>query len=167
MGKLLFNMAKNHTVRKKRSERLAEKYRRRRAALIRKFRVNEFLVHGSFIKQYVTCGKLTCCCRRGQRHGPFYYLARCLGPGKIHKFQLKSPTQKKWARKGVLAWQKIQNQLNDIARINAQLLKMDAMLVRMEIRKRVIPKAIRGKRVACVKRAAYAQTHRKGEKIKE
>ena len=32
------------------------------------------MVAGSLVGQYVTCGKPGCRCRRGQKHGPLYYL---------------------------------------------------------------------------------------------
>lgn len=32
------------------------------------------MVAGSLVEQYVSCGKPRCRCRRGQKHGPLYYL---------------------------------------------------------------------------------------------
>ncbi len=32
------------------------------------------MVAGSLVEQYVTCGKPTCRCARGEKHGPVYYL---------------------------------------------------------------------------------------------
>ena len=32
------------------------------------------MVAGSLVEQYVTCGKPTCRCARGDKHGPLYYL---------------------------------------------------------------------------------------------
>ena len=32
------------------------------------------MVTGSLVEQYVTCGKPTCRCARGEKHGPLYYL---------------------------------------------------------------------------------------------
>jgi len=32
------------------------------------------MMAGSLVEQYVTCGKSGCRCRRGQKHGPLYYL---------------------------------------------------------------------------------------------
>ncbi len=32
------------------------------------------VVAGSLVEQYVTCGKSTCRCARGDKHGPLYYL---------------------------------------------------------------------------------------------
>ena len=31
------------------------------------------MVAGSLVEQYVTCGKPSCCCTRGEKHGPSYY----------------------------------------------------------------------------------------------
>jgi hypothetical protein len=32
------------------------------------------LLAGSLVKQYVLCGKPSCRCQRGEKHGPLYYL---------------------------------------------------------------------------------------------
>ena len=32
------------------------------------------MLAGSLVEQYVTCGKPTCRCARGTKHGPLYYL---------------------------------------------------------------------------------------------
>jgi hypothetical protein len=32
------------------------------------------MVAGSLVEQFVTCGKPTCRCARGAKHGPLYYL---------------------------------------------------------------------------------------------
>ena len=32
------------------------------------------MVAGSLVEQYVSCGKPTCRCARGAKHGPLYYL---------------------------------------------------------------------------------------------
>ncbi len=32
------------------------------------------MVAGSLVEQYVTCGKPSCRCRQGEKHGPVYYL---------------------------------------------------------------------------------------------
>jgi hypothetical protein len=32
------------------------------------------MLAGSLVAQYTTCGKPTCRCTRGQKHGPVYYL---------------------------------------------------------------------------------------------
>ena len=54
----------------RRSQRQPQEVRQQFRALTR------FLpmVAGSLVEQYVTCGKPRCRCRRGQKHGPLYYL---------------------------------------------------------------------------------------------
>ena len=61
---------------------------RRKAALLAQLPVPPGLVRASYVRQYLTCGKANCRCRRGFKHGPFYYLVQCLGPGRVRKFLL-------------------------------------------------------------------------------
>ena len=84
------------------------------------------LLRASFVKQYLTCGKKNCRCRRGAKHGPFYYLVQCAGTGQIQKFLLKTPAQRKQARAGIAAHLKLQRRLAEISAINTELLRRGA-----------------------------------------
>ena len=70
-----------------------------------------------------TCGKANCRCRRGFKHGPFFYLVQCLGTGRVRKFLLKTPAQRKQARTGIAAHLKLQRQLAELSEINTELLR--------------------------------------------
>ena len=74
-----------------------------KAILLARLQPAPDLLRASYVKQYLTCGKPNCRCRRGFKHGPFYYLVQCLGTGRVRKFLLKTPAQRKQARAGIAA----------------------------------------------------------------
>ena len=96
---------------------------KRKASLLSKIQVPTDLVRASCVSQYLTCGKKTCRCQRGLKHGPFYYLVQCLGTGRVRKFLLKTPAQRKQARAGIAAHLKWQRQLAELSEINTELLR--------------------------------------------
>ena len=99
---------------------------KRKVELARSFQPPTDFLRGSFVMQYLTCGKKNCRCRRGFKHGPFYYLVQCLGAGKVRKFLLKTPTQRKQARAGIAAHLKLQRRLTEFSEINTELLRRGA-----------------------------------------
>ena len=117
-------MVKVHAL--KRTSTLA--LRKRKAALLRQFRVPTNLLHASFIEQYLKCGKSNCRCTQGRKHGPFYYLARCLAADLIQKFLLKTPQQQHHARQGIKAYGQLQSFLEELSQINSELLRRDEPL---------------------------------------
>ena len=112
-------MAKTVDVRKTSSGVL----QKRKAGLCQQLQMPSDLLRASFVKQYVTCGKKNCRCRRGFKHGPFNYLVQCLGTGKVRKFLLKTREQQKQARAGIAAHLKFQRQLAELSEINTELLR--------------------------------------------
>jgi len=97
--------------------------RKRKAVLLARFTPPVDLLRASYVRQYLTCGKRNCRCRRGFKHGPFYYLVQCLGTGRVRKFLLKTPEQRKQARAGIAAHLKLQRQLAELSEINTELLR--------------------------------------------
>jgi hypothetical protein len=95
----------------------------RKIALLKSILVSPDFLRASYVKQYLTCGKTNCRCRQGFKHGPFYYLVQCLGAGKIRKFLLKTPEQRRQARAGIAAHLKFQRQLAELSEINTELLR--------------------------------------------
>lgn len=69
------------------------------------------------------CGSARPGCRRAFKHGPFYYLVQCLGTGKTRKFLLKTPDQRRKAREGIIAHQRLRRQLAQLSEINTELLR--------------------------------------------
>jgi hypothetical protein len=99
----------------------------RKAALLSRLQPSPDLVRASYVRQYLTCGKKNCRCRRGFKHGPFYYLVQCLGTGRVRKFLLKTPAQRKQARAGISAHLKLQRRLAELSEINTELLRRGAV----------------------------------------
>jgi hypothetical protein len=95
----------------------------RKAALLSGAHLSPDLLRASYVRQYLTCGKKNCRCRRGFKHGPFFYLVQCLGTGRVRKFLLKTPAQRKQARTGIAAHLKWQRRLAELSEINTELLR--------------------------------------------
>jgi len=97
--------------------------RKRQAALLQQLPPLSGLLRASFVKQYLTCGKMNCRCRRGFKHGPFFYLVQSLGPGQVRKFLLKTAAQRKQARAGIAVHLRWQRRLAELSEINTELLR--------------------------------------------
>lgn len=102
--------------------------RQRRDWLLRSLKIPRDLLRASFVERFTTCGKPNCCCARGERHGPFYYLAAGLKAGNVRKFLLKTPAQQALARQGVAAYQAFWDALEELSQINAELLRRGEVL---------------------------------------
>ena len=104
----------------------AANLQKKKAALLQNLPPVSELVRASFVKQFLTCGKKNCRCRRGFKHGPFFYLVQSLGAGRVRKFLLKTPGQRKQARAGIAAHLKMQRRLAEISEINTEFLRRNA-----------------------------------------
>ena len=104
----------------------APNLQKKKAALLQNLPPLSGLVRASFVKQFLTCGKKNCRCRRGFKHGPFFYLVQAAGAGRVRKFLLKTPEQRKQARAGIAAHLKWQRRLAEISEINTELLRRSA-----------------------------------------
>jgi hypothetical protein len=102
--------------------------RQRREWLLRSLKIPADLLRASFVERFTTCGKPNCCCTRGQRHGPFYYLTAGLKAGQVRKFILSSPEQQALARHGVEAYQLFWDELEELSQINGELLRRNEPL---------------------------------------
>ena len=98
----------------------------RKAAVLAQIQLSSDLLRASYVRQYLTCGKKNCRCHRGFKHGPFFYLVQCLGTGRVRKFLLKTPAQRKQARAGIAAHLKLQRRLAALSEINTELLRRGA-----------------------------------------
>jgi len=99
--------------------------RQRKVALLRQLSIPPQFLRASFVERFTTCGKANCACAQGRRHGPFYYLAIGLIPGRVLKFLLKSPAQRQQGRDGVQAYHRLWEGLEELSQINAELLRRD------------------------------------------
>jgi hypothetical protein len=100
--------------------------RKRKAFLLAQIKVPPDGLRASLVERFSRCGKAQCHCHRGgAKHGPFYYLTQCLAAGKINKFLLKLPSQRQAAKDGIERYRQLQEQLEELSQINAELLRRE------------------------------------------
>lgn len=112
-------MARVHPFRRKSTLAL----RQRRRALLGALSVPPQAIRASVVERFGTCGKANCACHRGQKHGPYYYLTQCLGPGQVQKFLLKSAADQQTARRATAAFNQFYDGLEELSQINTELLR--------------------------------------------
>jgi hypothetical protein len=104
--------------------------RQRKAWLVQQMDVSADILRASVVERFATCGKARCHCHHGgAKHGPFYYLTQCLAVGKMNKFLLKTEAQQQMARTGVEHFRSLQDQLEELSQINAELLRREERLL--------------------------------------
>jgi hypothetical protein len=115
-------MARIHSLRRKSTLSL----RQRKDLLVSRLRIDPDLLRASFVERFSVCGKKNCRCHHGgNKHGPFYYLTQCLAVGKVAKFLLKTQAQQQQAQSGVAHYRYLQEQLEELSQINAELLRRE------------------------------------------
>ena len=97
--------------------------RRRRAGLLRRLALPPQAIRASVVERFGTCGKASCSCHRGAKHGPYYYLTQCVAVGHMRKFLLKGPQALDTARAAVAAFNAFYDGLEELSQINAELLR--------------------------------------------
>jgi len=98
--------------------------RQRKRWLLSQLKIFPDCLRASLVERFSQCGKSQCHCHHGgDKHGPFYYLTQCLAVGKINKFLLKTPVQQQLARHGIEHYRDLQEQLEELSQINAELLR--------------------------------------------
>jgi len=85
-------------------------------------------IRASVVERFGTCGKPSCACHQGAKHGPYYYLTQCLAKGHVQKFLLKSTTQQQRARNATAAFNEFYDGLEELSQINTELLRRDEEL---------------------------------------
>ena len=104
--------------------------RQRKSLLLQQWAVPADVLRASVVERFAACGKAACQCHHGgAKHGPFYYLTQCLAVGKMNKFLLKTEAQEQAARAGVEHFRALQEQLEELSQINAELLRRGERLV--------------------------------------
>jgi hypothetical protein len=104
--------------------------RQRKRLLLQQLNVGPDLLRASVVERFSTCGKAQCRCHQGgAKHGPFYYLTQCLAVGKMNKFLLKTEDQQQAARQGTEHFRALQEQLEELSQINAELLRRQERLL--------------------------------------
>ncbi len=103
--------------------------RNRKRFLISQLKILPDFLRGSLVERFSRCGKASCHCHHGgDKHGPFYYLTQCLAVGKVNKFLLKTPSQREAARTAIEHYRQLQDLLEELSQINAELLRRDENL---------------------------------------
>jgi len=100
--------------------------RKRKRFLLSQLKIRPDSLRASLVTRFSRCGKANCHCHHGgDKHGPFYYLTQCLAVGKINKFLLKNPVQQQSARDAIEHYRQLQEQLEELSQINAELLRRE------------------------------------------
>ena len=97
--------------------------RQRKARLLRTLKLPPHLIHASLLERFLTCGRPKCSCHQGQKHGPFFYLNRCLPKGRMSSLLLKSDAQITQARQAVQAYRQLLETLDQLSWLNLELLR--------------------------------------------
>ena len=97
--------------------------RQRKARLLQSLRLPPDAIHASFVERFLKCGRPNCHCRQGEKHGPFFYLSRCLAKRQMRTLLLKGEPQIRQARRSVEAYQKALQSLDQLSEINWELLR--------------------------------------------
>ncbi len=106
--------------------------RQRKAHLLRTLAVPPEAIHASFLERFLKCGRANCHCHQGQKHGPFFYLSRCLAQRQMRTLLLKEPAHIRQGRQCVEAYQKLLESLDQLSWINWELLRRGEALVAVE-----------------------------------
>jgi hypothetical protein len=103
--------------------------RHRKRFLLSRLQIRPDSLRASLVERFARCGKANCHCHHGgAKHGPFYYLTQCLAVGTVNKFLLKSPLQQQSARHAIEHYRQLQEQLEELSQINAELLRREENL---------------------------------------
>ena len=103
--------------------------RQRKRFLLSQLKIPPDSLRASLVERFSRCGKANCHCHHGgDKHGPFYYLTQCLAVGQVNKFLLKSAAQQQSARDAIEHYRQLQEQLEELSQINAELLRREEEL---------------------------------------
>jgi hypothetical protein len=96
--------------------------RQRRDGLVRLLPPLGEILRGSLIERYLTCGKPSCKCARGERHGPVWYLSVTLD--QAHRAGSTVPAdQVEQVRRWIENYHRVKEHLEKICQINRELLR--------------------------------------------
>jgi hypothetical protein len=98
--------------------------RQRQRFLLSLLKIHPDSLRASLVERFSRCGKANCHCHHGgDKHGPFYYLTQCLATGTVNKFLLKDVLQQQRARIAIEHYRQLQEHLEELSQINAELLR--------------------------------------------
>jgi hypothetical protein len=103
--------------------------RQRKRFLLSQLKIRPDALRASLVERFSRCGKANCHCHHGgEKHGPFYYLTQCLAVGKVNKLFLKTDLQQQAAKTGIDHYRQLQEHLEELSQINAELLRREEPL---------------------------------------
>lgn len=102
--------------------------RQRKAQLLQTLQCPSDLIHASFLERFLKCGRPNCHCHAGDKHGPFFYLSRCLPQRQMRTLLLKGDPQIQQARRSVAAYQTVLQTLDQLSEMNWELLRRGEIL---------------------------------------
>ena len=103
--------------------------RQRKWFLLAQLKIHPDSLRASLVERFSRCGKANCHCHHGgDKHGPVYYLTQCLAAGTVNKFLLKDELQRQRARDAIEHYRQLQEQLEELSQINAELLRREESL---------------------------------------
>jgi len=82
------------------------------------------LLHGSLVERFSGCSRPNCRCKEGHLHGPRTYLSVYHDGRQCQKYIRNS--QVSAAKEGIDAYRRLREVVNEITRINVELMKEDA-----------------------------------------
>ena len=94
---------------------------KRRQKLWRQLGSQRGMIQGSLLKRYLPCGKAGCKCKRGEKHGPFYYLTYQEG-GKMRTLYVPKGRLPE-IKEAIKAYKKVKGIIGQVAGINRRLFK--------------------------------------------
>ena len=84
------------------------------------------VLRGTLRRRYLRCGKAGCHCRKGRRHGPFFYLNVTLGVGRTRQITI-DPGDWALALRYAQNYHRMQDVLEAVSTLNRKLFE-DRML---------------------------------------
>ena len=97
--------------------------RRRRQQLVRALPPLEQIIRGSLIETYKRCGRSSCHCNNGPGHGPKRYLSTVARTGDRARLGYVPNATYPQVAEFLANYRKLQEMLNEICAINAELLR--------------------------------------------
>ncbi len=106
------------------SSETIQKLMERRQRLVEELTQHAAVLHGTWVERYTVCTRPNCACHRGEKHGPRYHLA-VMENGKQRQHYIRL-AQREQALKGLEHNRIIEEILQEITKINLELMKEDA-----------------------------------------
>ena len=101
-----------------------QKLLERRKQLAEELANHAGVLHGTGVERYTVCSRPNCACHRGEKHGPRFHLA-VMEDGKQRQHYIRL-FQKEQALQGLEHNRIVEETLQEITRINLELMKEDA-----------------------------------------